>query len=497
MEPIVIKQTNSEATIEAGLATSSLPALSLAWENLSFTVIDKKTKEEKRIVNAMTGSLAPGSLCAILGASGCGKTSFLDAIAGRKPKNQISGTVYVNGRADVSMKHVSKYCTQDDALFGNLTVRETLLYAARFNLPQATSEATKAEVVDELLVEFGLKEVENVIIGTPLLKGISGGQKRRVSAASQLIGMNGGILFLDEPTSGLDSVAAYSVVESIKRLAESKNCTVMATIHQPSTETFNMFSHVLIMAKGQTVFFGPRSDALSYFEGIGRPVPLHSNPSDVYLQMTNTDFLADKVAGNKEVSDLITSFANSKNAEAIRQDVDAIKQEKTDFLESHGYHNSFFYQTGVLMHRAFLNATKNPLSYWVRVAMYLGLAILMGTTWLKLGFEQSNVTNRMVSMYFSVAFLAFMSVAGIPAFLEERHVFMRERSNGLYGVESYIMSNFLVSMPFLFIIAFSFSIVAYFCMGYQQNASNFFIFVGYMFVMLLVAEAQVCSTVAN
>ena len=493
METIVIKQTNSEATIEAGLAGSTA-ALSLSWDNLSFTVLDKKTKQEKHIVKDMTGSLAPGSLCAVLGASGAGKSSFLDAIAGRKPNSQIRGSVLVNGKEGVSMKHVSKYCTQEDALFGNLTVKETLMYAARFNLPQATSEAVKAKVVDELMVEFGLKDVENVIIGTPLLKGISGGQKRRVSAASQLVGMNGGILFLDEPTSGLDSVAAYSVVETVKRLAESKNCTVMATIHQPSTETFNMFTHVLIMAKGQTVYFGPRSEALAYFEGIGRPIPLHSNPSDVYLQMTNTDFLADKAAGEKEVADLIASFSKSENAVAIRKEIEAMKLEKTYFVESHGYTNSFSYQTGVLMHRALLNATKNPLSYWVRVAMYLGLAILMGTTWLRLGFEQSNVTNRMVSMYFSVAFLAFMSVAGIPAFLEERHVFMRERSNGLYGVESYIMSNFLVSMPFLFIIAFSFSVVAYFCMGYQQNASNFFIFVGYMFVMLLVAEAQVSVT---
>jgi hypothetical protein len=92
---------------------------------------------------------------------------------------------------------------------------------------------------------------------------------------------------------------------------------------------------------------------------------------------------------------------------------------------------------------------------------------------------------------FSVAFLAFMAVAGIPAFLEERHVFVRERSNGLYGVESYLISNFIVSLPFLALIAFSFSILGYFLMGYQQTASNFFVFVGYLFLMLLIAEAQV------
>jgi hypothetical protein len=264
--------------------------------------------------------------------------------------------------------------------------------------------------------------------------------------------MKGGLLFLDEPTSGLDSVAAYSVIESVKRLAESKNCTVMATIHQPSTETFNMFSHVLIMAKGQTVFFGDREDAISYFEGIGRPIPTHSNPSDIYLQMTNTDFLVDKAAGEKRVVDLIEAFACSENATQIGQAITASEAAKTEVISSYGYSNSFVHQTSILMNRAFLNAAKNPLSYWVRVIMYVGLAFLMGTTWLRLGFEQSNVTNRMVSMYFSVAFLAFMSVAGIPAFLEERLVFMRERSNGLYGIESYLLSNFLVSIPFMAIM---------------------------------------------
>ena len=94
-------------------------------------------------------------------------------------------------------------------------------------------------------------------------------------------------------------------------------------------------------------------------------------------------------------------------------------------------------------------------------------------------------------MNFSVAFLAFMAVAGIPSFLEERHVFLTERANGLYGVESYLLSNFLVSMPFLLIISIAFSVVGYFMMGFQTGASNFFIFVGYLFVMLLIAEAQV------
>ena len=172
----------------------------------------------------------------------------------------------------------------------------------------------------------------------------------------------------------------------------------MATIHQPSTETFNMFTHVLIMAKGQTVYFGERDAALSYFAGIGSPIPTHSNPSDVYLQMTNTDFLGDKLDGDKKVDALIKAYADSANSEVIRQQIAACKINKGSVVGSYGYQNSTLYQTGVLMSRGFLNAAKNPLSYWVRVAMYTALALLMGSFWLRLGFEQSHVVNRMVRL---------------------------------------------------------------------------------------------------
>jgi ABC-type multidrug transport system ATPase subunit len=371
--------------------------------------------------------LKPGDLCAVIGASGAGKSTFLDVIAGRKSSMQMSGNVYVNGRSDAKIKQVSKYCTQEDALFGSLTVLETLKYAAEFNLPQSTSKKEKERIVDELMVEFGLKDVENTIIGTPLIKGCSGGQVRRVSVASQLIGMNGGLLFLDEPTSGLDSVAAFSVVEAVKRLAENKKCTVMATIHQPSTETFEMFTHLLIIAKGQTVYFGERDAAIQHFADLGHPIPNHANPSDVYLRLTNTDFLEDKVSGNERVLELVQGFKNSPKAQEIQSEIDASKKLKDQVEAQYGYTNSFLHQTATLISRAFVNAAKNPLSYWVRVAMYTALAVLMGTTWLRLGADQQDAVNRIVAIYFSVAFLSFMAVAGIPAFLEERHVFLREK----------------------------------------------------------------------
>ena len=175
--------------------------------------------------------------------------------------------------------------------------------------------------------------------------------------------MEGGILFLDEPTSGLDSVAAYSVIETVKKLAAHKHATVMATIHQPSTETFELFTHVLILAKGETVFFGTRDDALLFFDSIGKSVPLHSNPSDYFLRVTNIDFLQgiEQLDGQRFVADMKDGYKTSPYAAQVRDQIHQEKLSKSEITMNYGYKNSFLYQTKTLMSRAFLNAAKNPL----------------------------------------------------------------------------------------------------------------------------------------
>jgi len=142
------------------------------------------------------------------------------------------------------------------------------------------------------------------------------------------------------------------------------------------------------------------------------------------------------------------------------------------------------------MMRGFLNAIKNPMAYWMRVGMYIALAGLMGTTWFRMGTNQTTVNDRLAGLFFGAVFLSFMAVAGIPAFLEDRLVFIREHANGLYGVESYILSNLIVSIPFIFIITLSFSSVGYFSIGLQETTDKFCTFAIILFVTLMIAEAQ-------
>lgn len=163
-------------------------------------------------------------LCAdIATCSGSGKTTLLNMLAQRKfpPSSETHASIYVNGSSVTSrmFRQISAYVEQEDALVGSLTVRETLDFAARLSLPPSISKAERTARIQSLLTAFGLLDQADSLIGTPIRNGISGGQKRRVSVASQLI-TSPKLLFLDEPTSGLDSAAAFEVVSFLKDVAK-------------------------------------------------------------------------------------------------------------------------------------------------------------------------------------------------------------------------------------------------------------------------------------
>ncbi|KAG9627187.1 putative ABC transporter, partial [Aureobasidium melanogenum] len=184
---------------------------SLSWSNITMTVEDRSTKQPKDLVSNVGGHVKAGEVLALMGPSGSGKTTLLNILAGRS--SGASGTVAVNN-AQVTApvyKKLTSFVEQEDALVGSLTVRETLDFAARLALPRSVLKNEKGSRVQSLIDSFGLKKQADTLIGTPIRKGISGGQKRRVSVASQLITAPK-ILFLDEPTSGLDSVASFEVI---------------------------------------------------------------------------------------------------------------------------------------------------------------------------------------------------------------------------------------------------------------------------------------------
>ncbi|CAK4647577.1 hypothetical protein LEN26_009866 [Aphanomyces euteiches] len=211
----------------------TVPKMSVEWQIDELTVQVKKT-----ILKNVHGVASAGELVVIMGPSGAGKSSLLDIVAGRN--KAFKGHVKVNGEPwnDTINKHTC-YVLQDDVFFHTLTVEEHLQFQAQFRMGKASTPQQRNERVQYLIDELGLRNCKDTRIGNATVRGISGGERKRLSFATELL-TNPSLLFVDEPTSGLDSFMAESVVQQMQKLAREGR-TILATIHQPSSELFSLF----------------------------------------------------------------------------------------------------------------------------------------------------------------------------------------------------------------------------------------------------------------
>ncbi|CAI7570960.1 unnamed protein product [Penicillium glandicola] len=470
-----------------------------SWQGLTVTVKDRETKQPRDLINDISGDVQHGELVALMGPSGCGKTTLLNVLARRAASSgaKVLGQNYVNDAQIDSrtFQRVTSYVEQEDVLIGSLTVQETLKFAADLSLPSSVSKRQRMDRIRTLLEAFGIQNQANTLVGTPIRKGISGGQKRRVSVASQLI-TNPRILFLDEPTSGLDSTASFEVMSYAKQLARANNLLIIASIHQPSTNTFQLFDKLLLLSAGKTCYFGPISAVESYFSGIGYPIPAYTNPAEFILDIVNSDFDGSKDLEDEErVEAIQTAWATSNEAKSITRQIServgsAEKLASKDSMEETARPGTVSI-TMALLHRSFVKSYRDVIAYGIRIAMYLGLAIMMGTVWLRLHPSQEYIQPFINAIFFGSAFMSFMAVAYVPAFLEDRATFIKERANGLYGVTPFLVSNFLIGLPYLFSISILFSVVSYWLSNFQPTAEAFFTWVMWIFLDLVAAESLV------
>ncbi|RAK97266.1 putative ABC transporter, partial [Aspergillus ibericus CBS 121593] len=482
---------------------------SFSWHDLTVTVKDRHTKQPRNLIEGISGSVQQGELVALMGPSGCGKTTLLNVLARRAASSgaKTTGNCYVNGTGvdNTTFGRLTSYVEQEDALIGSLTVRETLKFAADLSLPSSVTKIQREERIQTLLLAFGIQNQASTLVGTPIRKGISGGQKRRVSVASQLMTCPK-ILFLDEPTSGLDSAASFEVINYVKKLAVANNLIIVASIHQPSTATFQLFDKLLLL-----------SDVPSYFDSIGLTLPGNTNPAEFILDLVSSDFTGStQVASEEQVQQIHQRWSNSTIAaslndkgsqRSILSESEAGQIDVDDFS-----HPGIPSITLSLLHRSFIKSYRDVVAYGIRIVMYLGLAIMMGTVWLRLPTKQSSIQPFINAIFFGSAFMSFMAVAYVPAFLEDRATFVKERANGLYGALPFILSNFIIGLPFLctpspspppphphphpqtnnpVLISLLFSIISYWLSNFHPTATSFFTWVMWLFLDLVAAESLV------
>ncbi|KAJ3453342.1 hypothetical protein MRS44_017589 [Fusarium solani] len=439
---------------------------SFSWSNLEVLVKDRKTKQPLSILSKASGIVRASEMLAIMGPSGSGKTTLLNALAHRVAAAGATTTGDILGNG----QKMGLQMTRD--LSTNVTRKEAF------------------RRVDDLIASFGLQSQAHTIVGTPIKKGLSGGQKKRLGVASRLV-TNPKILFLDEPTSGLDSALSLEVITYIKEIGRRNNLLIIASIHQPSSATFHQFDKLCLLSGGKTCYFGPVCEAPAYFAGAGYYMPRETNAAEFYLDLINTDL--DK---NGEVRRRTEDITENWIESTQRADLDAAignarNTTSVDLSRQKVLKPSPWITPLVLLHRSWIKSHRDVVVYGIRIAMYLGLAILMGTVFLRLKTNQNYIQPFINAIFFGGAFMSFMAVAYVPAFLEDLNTFYQERANGLVGPLSFMVSNFIIGLPFLFLITIIFSVVEYWLSNFRPDGSAFFKWIMWLFLDLLAAESLV------
>uniref|UniRef100_A0A672L611 ATP-binding cassette sub-family G member 8 n=1 Tax=Sinocyclocheilus grahami TaxID=75366 RepID=A0A672L611_SINGR len=272
---VEVRNLNYEVDIAAQIPWyERLSEFKMPWEMHS----NKQT-----VIKDLNLHVHSGQMLAVIGSSGCGKTSLLDIITCRDEGGTMnSGEILINGKPSTRslVKKCIAHVRQDDRLLPHLTVRETLAFVAKLRLPAHFTQEQRDQRVDDVIAELRLRQCAHTRVGNDYVRGVSGGERRRVSIAVQLL-WNPGILILDEPTSGLDSFTAHNLVITLYRLARG-NRLVLLSVHQPRSDIFQLFDLVVLLSSGSAVYCGQAKDMVPYFTSLGYPCPRYCNPSDYY-----------------------------------------------------------------------------------------------------------------------------------------------------------------------------------------------------------------------
>eukprot|EP00940_MAST-03C_sp_MAST-3C-sp2_P001818 g1818.t1 len=456
--------------------------------NISFSLSPKLVKiggagtgKREKIIRDVSLVAEAGQCTAILGPSGSGKTSLLDIIAGRKTLGSIGGRVYLNGRPLSMEERRSKigYVTQEDVLQPSATVREVLSFHAAMRMPRDATDLDRYYAVEDVLKILRLKKSANTRIGSALHKGISGGEKRRVSIGAHLVASCRAFA-LDEPLSGLDSTCAMDVLNVLENLVADRSKVVLMTIHQPSNRLFHKFQNVVLMAPhGDVVYAGPRSDIMRHFETIGLPpLPSGYSPAEYLLDLVSpcveevdgsekdaaansfrlhrrelrladlfskSDIARSSATKMKELEDswqsgpkygdastaVTDSEANESNDGYARLGDDVIDNEDPSLRVG------FCLQFVILLQRAVQRSLRNPALASANVGLAVAMAGLCALLYESMVMDLDGLISRAGLFFFSLSFFMLSTLVAFGLWQEEKLLFLHERASGTYSPTAY------------------------------------------------------------
>eukprot|EP01088_Endostelium_zonatum_P004076 TRINITY_DN1528_c0_g1_i2.p1 TRINITY_DN1528_c0_g1~~TRINITY_DN1528_c0_g1_i2.p1 ORF type:complete len:666 (-),score=138.17 TRINITY_DN1528_c0_g1_i2:22-2019(-) len=508
-ESTEMDEYGSERDIEKGIASDEEVEEEVEEENedsddeeryggaeLSWKDIRVFSGDGKKVLLHKAVGRVRGRLLAIMGPSGAGKTSLLNLLAGRLQSQAGEGDRMIDGHKykKNDLKRLTGYVMQDDVLFPYLTVKETLVYGALLRLSAKMPMKEKRRRADELLVKLGLEKCKNTQVGDSIKKGISGGERKRLAIAIELLAKPK-ILFLDEPTSGLDSVTALAVMKIMKDLARSEKTTIICTIHQPSTKLFKLFDDLMVLKAGQIVYHGPVSKVLDYYSNAGFPCPLHTNPGDHVLDViTPNSFTPEAIQEAQDNAEQLMTFYHPAD------DLEKPKKGKVPIVTPKKA--PWIMQFLFLTQRSFRNNLRARVQIATQILQTIIFAFLIGGVYYQIGNDQLSIAKRGSVLFFVVINQGiFAALILINSFPSERVVILRERAAGMYSVSAYYLAKTVADTVIQVIFPVITSIIVYFMVGFQYDAGKFFIFLCFVELGYFVATSAalaistICRTV--
>ncbi|KAK7399369.1 hypothetical protein VNO78_10551 [Psophocarpus tetragonolobus] len=466
----------------------------------------KANSAVRHVLKNVSFQAKPWEILAIVGPSGAGKSSLLEILAGKHSPQ--SGTVLLNHKPvdKAQFRKLSGYVTQKDTLFPLLTVEETLMFSAKLRLK--LSQEQLCSRVKSLIKELGLDHVAGTRIGDDRVRGISGGERRRVSIGVEVV-HDPKVLILDEPTSGLDSTSALQIIDMLKVMTDTRGRTIILSIHQPGFRIVKLFNSLLLLANGCVLHHGT-ADLLGVNLRlmIGLELPLHVNVVEFAIEsidiieqqqkcvpvQVETQRQLPGTMQQKKGDDEASEGRNGKfTLQQLFQQSKVIDGEimyaGTDFTCD--FANSRFKETMILTHRFSKNIFRTKELFACRTIQMLVSGLVVGSIFCNLKDDLAGALERVGLFAFILTFLLSSSIEALPIFLQEREILMKETSCGSYRVSSYAIANGLVYLPFLFILAILFSIPLYWLVGLNRNFLAFLHFLLLIWLILYTANSVV------
>ncbi|XP_060175555.1 ABC transporter G family member 31 [Lycium barbarum] len=523
-------------TANVNVGSRALPTLLNSFRDVCENILTglrifRPKKHSLTILNNVSGAVKPGRMTLLLGPPGSGKTSLLLALSGKLDKAlKKRGIITYNGHKldEFCVQRTSAYISQTDNHIAELTVRETVDFAARCQgasqgfadymkdldrlekernirpnseidaYMKASSVGGKKHSVstDYVLKVLGLDICSDTIVGNDMMRGVSGGQRKRVTTGEMIVGPRK-TLFMDEISTGLDSSTTYQIVKCLRNFVHLMDGTLMMALLQPAPETFELFDDLVLLSEGYVVYHGPRADVIEFFESLGFQLPPRKGVADFLQEVTSRKDQAQYWADNSRPYEFIPvhaiaeAFRNSRHGQELKSFL-SIPYDRSKGHPSALATTKFAVPRWELFKACFsrewLLMTRHSFLYIFRTFQVAFVGFVTCTMFLKTRIHPTDLVNGnlyLSCLFFALIHMMFNGFSELPMLIFRLPVFYKQRDNLFYPAWSWAFCSWILRLPYSVIEAVVWSCVVYWSVGFTPGAERFF---RYMFALFAVHQ---------